>query len=473
MAVSEVDAMDINEGEDFDETERRIFLQSLIDSSTCLLTFNEAGTISMARNIVFAAERFQLLKDAPESPQNDQGCVGLNVSDVWPAELLPITQIVTHRALSTGEDASLEHTLADDNRNPIHLKLRAGVSGQTGDKNFHLAVTDITAERLRANQIETYGRNLEEANTRLRLALHGSKVTIFEQDLDLRYTFMANQPDMFDEIPVGKTDGDLFGSVGDDLAVLKRDTALSGKEWAGRVDVPNGSDAIVSYDVELEPRYSARGEIIGLIGTAIDLSDLKQHEDAMRLAMREITHRTKNLLAVIQATARRTAAKAPSKEAFVESFAARLSAMSQSHDLLVRSNWRGADMAELVERNARQAGSTREGSFTIHGPSLTLTSESAQHFGMALHELVSNALKYGAMSVEGGEVSATWEEVGDTVHFRWVEKGGPDVTPPSNAGFGTSYLQRAVAMALNAKTSLDFDPAGLQCTIVMPGECFY
>ncbi len=193
----------------------------------------------------------------------------------------------------------------------------------------------------------------------------------------------------------------------------------------------------------------------------------------MRLAMREITHRTKNLLAVIQATARRTAAKAPSKEAFVESFAARLSAMSQSHDLLVRSNWRGADMAELVERNARQAGSTREGSFTIQGPSLTLTSESAQHFGMALHELVSNALKYGAMSVEGGEVSATWEEVGDTVHFRWVEKGGPDVTPPSNAGFGTSYLQRAVAMALNAKTSLDFDPAGLQCTIVMPGECFH
>jgi two-component sensor histidine kinase len=144
--------------------------------------------------------------------------------------------------------------------------------------------------------------------------------------------------------------------------------------------------------------------VIGLIGTAIDLSDLKKHEDAMRLAMREITHRTKNLLAVIQATARRTAAKAPTKEAFVNGFAARLSAMSQSHDLLVRSNWRGADMATLVERNANQAGTVREGSFSIEGPPLTLTSDAAQHFGMALHELVSNALKYGALAVDGGSV---------------------------------------------------------------------
>ncbi|MFN3225065.1 MAG: sensor histidine kinase [Hyphomicrobiales bacterium] len=457
-----------------DDTQDRVLLQSLIDSATCLLTFDEAGTILEARNIGFAAERFSLLPDMPDAIVSDREAIGRSIEEVWPEGLLPITQIVTHRAQSSdGREASLEHTLADTNRNPIHLKLRAGVSGEGPDKRFHLSVADITASRMQAIQVEAYGRNLTEANTRLRLALNGSKVTVFEQDLDLRYTFMANPPDIFVETPLGKSDLELFSETGNELVELKRSTALSGKEWTGRIDVPDQDGGTVSYDVELEPRYSARGDVIGLIGTAIDLSDLKKYEDAMRLAMREITHRTKNLLAVIQATARRTAAKAPTKEAFVNSFAARLSAMSQSHDLLVRSNWRGADLAELVERNASQAGSTLEGSFRIEGPPLTLTSDAAQHFGMALHELVSNALKYGALSVEGGTVEAMWEQAGENVVFRWTESGGPEVLPPDSTGFGTSYLQRAIAMALNAKTDLDFDPAGLKCTITMPGECFY
>jgi two-component sensor histidine kinase len=456
-----------------DDTHDRILLQSLIDSATCLLTFDEAGTIIEARNIGFAAERFALLPDMPDAVVSDRDAIGRSIQEVWPEGLLPITQIVTHRAQSSeAREASLEHTLADTNRNPIHLKLRAGISGEGPDKRFHLSVADITTYRLQAIQVEAYGRNLTEANTRLRLALNGSKVTIFEQDLNLNYTFLANAPEGMEERSLGRSDRDVLGDAGEILEAVKRPVVERGEPWSGRLSIPIG-DATVDYDVELEPRYSARGEVIGLIGTAIDLSDLKKHEDAMRLAMREITHRTKNLLAVIQATARRTAAKAPTKEAFVNGFAARLSAMSQSHDLLVRSNWRGADMATLVERNANQAGTVREGSFSIEGPPLTLTSDAAQHFGMALHELVSNALKYGALSVDGGSVEVVWEQAGEVVVFRWTETGGPEVSPPDATGFGTSYLQRAIAMALNAKTDLDFDPAGLKCTITMPGECFY
>jgi two-component sensor histidine kinase len=458
---------------EYDDTHDRILLQSLIDSATCLLTFDEAGTIIEARNIGFAAERFALLPDMPDAVVSDRDAIGRSIQEVWPEGLLPITQIVTHRAQSSeGCEASLEHTLADTNRNPIHLKLRAGVSGEGEDKRFHLSVADITTYRLQAIQVEAYGRNLTEANTRLRLALNGSKVTIFEQDLNLNYTFLANAPEDMEERSLGRSDRDVLGDAGEILEAVKRPVVERGESWSGRLSIPIG-EATVDYDVELEPRYSARGEVIGLIGTAIDLSDLKKHEDAMRLAMREITHRTKNLLAVIQATARRTAAKAPTKEAFVNGFAARLSAMSQSHDLLVRSNWRGADMATLVERNANQAGTVREGSFSIEGPPLTLTSDAAQHFGMALHELVSNALKYGALSVDGGSVEVVWEQAGEVVVFRWTETGGPEVSPPDATGFGTSYLQRAIAMALNAKTDLDFDPAGLKCTITMPGECFY
>lgn len=472
--------------------QRSLALQALVDSTTCLMSLDENGIVREARNAGFAAARFALLSDHKPMELSDAQCLGLPLDQVWPSAMMPIVDMVSQRALSTDADASLEHTLSDANRNPVHLRLRARVSQEKSPDNdeerlFHLTVTDTTSQKLQINELENYATNLTAANARLRLALQGSKVTIFEQDLDLRYTFMANTPELMGGPPIGKTDPQLFGETGKDLENLKRNLVLDGSSWAGRIDIPSDGGE-VSFDVELEPRFSNHGEVIGLTGTAIDLSDLKQHEDAMRLAMREITHRTKNLLAVIQATARRTASKAPSKEAFVDSFSKRLSAMSQSHDLLVRSNWAGADLEELVKRNARQAGGEREGAFAISGPSLTLTSETAQHFGMALHELVSNALKYGSLSVDGGVVRVSWDFVDQddaqgeleapstepkSVLFTWIEQGGPDVSPPQSAGFGTSYLQRAVAMAMNAQTDLDFAADGLRCSIKMPGDCFH
>lgn len=471
--------------------QRRLALQALVESNTCLMSLDENGVLRQARNMGFAAQRFALLPESWSMDLSDEECVGQPLDHIWPNAIIPIVDMVSQRALSTRADASLEHTLSDANRNPIHLMLRAAISKELsdegdGDRLFHLTVTDMTSQKLQMNELEAYGANLAAANARLRMALQGSKVTIFEQDLDLRYTFMANAPEFIDGSPVGKSDEQLFGDTGQELEILKRNVVLAGSPWSGRIDVPD-SNGQSSFDVELEPLFSNHGEVIGLTGTAIDLSDLKQHEDAMRLAMREITHRTKNLLAVIQATARRTASKSPSKEAFVESFSSRLSAMSQSHDLLVRSNWAGADLKELVKRNARQAGGEHEGAFQIDGPALTLTSEAAQHFGMALHELVSNALKHGALSVDGGSIQISWdaskEDAPETdaqrpgtksgILFNWIEQGGPEVSQPQTTGFGTSYLQRAVAMAMNAKTVLDFAPDGLRCTIEMPGDCFY
>lgn len=475
--------------------QRRLALQALVDSTTCLMSLNENGIVCEASNVGFATERFALLPEHWNMDLTDEECIGQSLDQVWPNAMIPIVDMVSQRALSTRADASLEHTLSDENRNPIHLVLRAAISQDRTNNNderrlVHLTISDTTSQKLQMNELENYGANLAAANARLRLALNGSKVTVFEQDIDLRYTFMANAPEVIGESPIGKSDSDLFGDTGQELEILKRNIVLGGSPWTGRVDLPS-ADGEASFDVELEPLLSKHGEVIGLTGTAIDLSDLKQHEDAMRLAMREITHRTKNLLAVIQATARRTAAKSATKEAFVNSFSSRLSAMSQSHDLLVRSNWAGANLEELVKSNARQAGGEREGAFLIEGPSLTLTSEAAQHFGMALHELVSNALKHGALSVDGGSVHISWkvaeEDVANTanapearrprarrgINFSWVERGGPPVSQPDSVGFGTSYLQRAVAMALNAKTILNFAPDGLRCSIEMPGDCFY
>jgi two-component sensor histidine kinase len=453
-----------------------LVFQTLTGLGTCLVTIDELGTILSASNLGFAAERFALLAEETPEPVSNIDAMGKSIADIWPLQVANLVALACARALGNEGVQSFEHTLHDTNRNPVYLSVKALSELRNDGQAIHLTLTDLTIERMRERQMAVFSDNLEEANLRLRLALSGSKVSVFEQDLDLRYTFMANAPEFLENGGIGRTDLELFGlEVGGRLTDIKF-AVLEGKpSWSGRVVVPTETGETVEFDVELEPRMSSHGDVIGLIGTAIDLSDLKRHEDAMRLAMREITHRTKNLLAVIQATARRSAAKSESVEAFIDSFSKRLEAMSHSHDLLVSSDWRGADMATLIRRQGDQAGGIREGAFKVEGPKLTLTSEAAQHFGMALHELVSNALKYGALSSSSGEVAARWYAAdGDDadIVFEWIESGGPAVAQPSRSGFGTSYLQRAVAMALNGTTELDFDQAGLRCRIKMPGACF-
>ena len=450
--------------------------RTLDSLGTCVLVLDEQGTIVSVSNLGFAAARFAVLTETPGMPAGDAEAVGRPLADIWPQPLHPLVSLACSRALRQDGVQSFEHTLHDLNRNPVYLSINAQAVRTPGSTCIHLTVTDLTLERLRERQMQAYDANLEEANTRLRLALQGSKVTVFEQDLDLRYTFMANPPAFLDDGAIGRRDPDLFGlEGGTGLEEIKRAVITGRSRWSGRFEVPGAAGQRIEYDLRIEPRLSPHGEVIGVIGTAIDLSDFKRYENALRLAMREITHRTKNLLAVIQATARRSATTSASKEEFVESFSRRLAAMSQSHDLLVRSNWSGADMATLVRIQGEQAAGSAEQGLAIDGPELTMTTEAAQHFSMAIHELLSNALKYGALSRPGGTVCVRWTEPDTTdgsVTFDWVETGGPTVEAPARRGFGTSYLQRAVAMALQATVDLRFEPAGLACRIRLPASCF-
>ena len=451
--------------------------RTLVDLGTCLLTLDDKAVVVAASNLGFAASRFSLLQGHAPEPLGDAEAIGRELQTLWPTDVCKLVELASLRAMAAEGVQRLEHTLHDLNRNPIYLQINTLREPRGESHLIHVTLTDMTLERVRERQLRVYTQNIEDANTRLRLALSGSKVTVHEQDLELRYTFMANAPPFLPDGGIGKSDLELFGEdVGRRLTDIKLNLIATRKPWSGRVQVPLKNGTAHEYDVRIEPRYSAHGEVIGVSGTSIDLADLKKYEDAMRLAMREITHRTKNLLAVIQATARRSAARADSKEAFVESFSNRLEAMSRSHDLLVGSNWTGVDMEALIRRQVEQAGASADRSFLVEGPPLTLTSEAAQHLGMALHELVSNALKYGALSAEGGSVRATWStghgDTGMDVVFEWIEQGGPEVGTPTRTGFGTSYLQRAVAMALGGATELDFAKEGLRCRMELPERCF-
>jgi two-component sensor histidine kinase len=168
--------------------------------------------------------------------------------------------------------------------------------------------------------------------------------------------------------------------------------------------------------------------------------------------------------------ARRSVSPGVPSTDFVDSFIERLSGLAQSHDLLAREDWRGISMNELV---TSQIGHLRTGTaerLILEGPDVTLTPVAAQNLGMAIHELSTNAVKYGALSVAGGQVQITWsldkdDDGGDRMRLSWVERGGPVVQEPSRRGFGRFVIEAIAARALNGTVDLRFEPEGVSCVI--------
>jgi two-component sensor histidine kinase len=188
--------------------------------------------------------------------------------------------------------------------------------------------------------------------------------------------------------------------------------------------------------------------------------------------MRELTHRSKNLLAVIQAMARQTARHAGSIDGFLNQFAARLQALAASHDLLIRESWHGASMIELIRSQLSTYIDRGGGQVTIEGPDVALRPEAAQNLGLALHEMVINAAKFGSLSVPDGRLSVSWgpQQSGEGVVLEWREQSGPRVKPRRKRGFGSLVIERNLSRSIDATVTMNFDPAGLHCVIDIPAS---
>ena len=310
---------------------------------------------------------------------------------------------------------------------------------------------------------------------RYETALRGSQVTVYTQDRDLRYMSISNSMlGRSAEAMLGCTDSEIL--AGDGAAAImaaKREVLATGE--VRRAEIPlEDAHGIRWHDLHIEPLRNETNEIIGLTCASVDVTERKEGEAHLRLLLRELTHRSKNLLAVIQAMARQTANHAGSTDAFLKQFGSRLQALAASHDLLVRESWYGASLGELIRS---QLSSYLDGSavqVSIEGPSIALKPEAAQSLGLALHELAINAAKFGALSVPTGRVSITWirreTTVDNAVELDWREQLGPKVKARRKKGFGTMVIERNLARALDAKVNMDFDPDGLHCHIVIPAS---
>jgi PAS domain S-box-containing protein len=210
------------------------------------------------------------------------------------------------------------------------------------------------------------------------------------------------------------------------------------------------------------------GQVERITGVAADITDRRRREEQIQLLMREVNHRSKNLLSVVQAVAFQTAS-ASEPEDFTRKFSDRLQGLAASHDLLVHNGWRGIPLDELVRSQLSHLRDMVGRSIMVKGPSVQLTPHSAQTLGMALHELTTNAVKYGALSAETGSVEIVWELRQDAetkvLALAWREENGPAVSPPRSRGFGTTVLTRVVEEAFGGKVVLDYAASGVIWTL--------
>ncbi|HYC15872.1 MAG TPA: HWE histidine kinase domain-containing protein [Pseudolabrys sp.] len=310
---------------------------------------------------------------------------------------------------------------------------------------------------------------------RYETALRGSRVTVYTQDRDLRYTSISN-PMLGRSVEdiLGHTDAEIMTSDGSAaLVAVKREVLATGETKRAELPVED-APGMRWHDLHIEPLRNEAGDVVGLTCASVDVTERKEGEAHLRLLLRELTHRSKNLLAVIQAMARQTARHAGSVESFLTQFGARLQALAASHDLLVRESWYGASLDELIRSQLAGYLDAPVNQVSIEGPALALKPEAAQNLGLALHELVVNAAKFGALSVPSGRVSIIWtrrdDQDGNAVDLDWIEQLGPKVKIRRKKGFGSMVIERNLVRALDAKVNLEFDPNGLRCHIAIPAS---
>ncbi len=205
---------------------------------------------------------------------------------------------------------------------------------------------------------------------------------------------------------------------------------------------------------------------VSVVGTVADITERKEREEKEHLLMREVNHRAKNMLSVVDAIAHQTATRSP--EDFVERFSERIQALSANQDLLVRNEWKGVEIEDLVHAQLAPFASLIGSRIAVHGPKLCLKAAGAQAVGLALHELATNAGKYGALSTDMGRVDICWEIDGDALTMSWTERDGPLVSAPKRRGFGTIVMERMAERSVDGTVDLDYPPSGLTWRLTCP-----
>ena len=253
---------------------------------------------------------------------------------------------------------------------------------------------------------------------------------------------------------------------GDDLvSIATEGHAIQGLEaQSGRPASP-ATDLIISA----APLRLDADKISGCVVTLVDNSDRKAIEKRQALLLRELDHRVKNTLAMVMSIPSRTSANVIDLNDFRTRFNSRLQALAATHILLADAAWSGLMLSSVVRRELAPYTTSAGPRLILQGLDREVSPDIAIAFGMVIHELTTNAVKYGALSRESGVVTITGREQGDAIYaVQWTESGGPEVQPPAQAGFGQTLISRSLKRGKEGGVTVDFAPAGLSCEMLVP-----
>lgn len=329
------------------------------------------------------------------------------------------------------------------------------------------AAEDITA----AKAVEA---ELRGSMARLRLALEAGRMAAWEADLKTRRLTASGEfnrllgfpPDLhltIDEVEARYRPGEAVRLT----ALARESLARDQRFFEAELEFvrPDGAPLWLLMRAELVP--DGNGGLGRAVGVLMDISGRKADEERLRMLAREVDHRANNLLTIVQGAV--ALSTAPSVPEFKAGLTGRLAALARAHQLLAEGRWMGADLRRLAEDELRPFETDDPNRLRIEGPACALAPAAAQSVAMVLHELATNAAKYGGLSRPEGRVSLAWAapDADGFLTLRWTESGGPPVRPPSRKGLGTAMLRRALGGPMNGRTTLTWDPQGLRCELVL------
>jgi two-component sensor histidine kinase len=242
-------------------------------------------------------------------------------------------------------------------------------------------------------------------------------------------------------------------------------TGVSVRAQEVHIERPDGSRGIALVDIEAVK--DNEGNIVGAVNCFQDITERKRSEAQIIELAREAEHRTKNILATVLATVRLS--RSDTSDDLKQLIEGRINALAQVHGLFVQSRWAGAELRALATQELSPYCGETEGRVRIDGPPVMLEPNTAQVIAISLHELATNAAKYGSLSATDGRVEIAWSRTADgRLSLRWIEAGGPTVAPPTRRGFGTRIMENIIVGQLRGEVHFDWRDQGLACEIVLP-----
>jgi len=314
-------------------------------------------------------------------------------------------------------------------------------------------------------------RALDEANQRFVHALKTTHVSMAQQDLELRYQWVHNLPGPLNAKPIiGRLPAEVFPA---EAAAALREAGLRALEQKNLVqnELTVQFDGVARYfDQSIEPLWRD-GEIVGLLTTAIDATEHRRRQEELTLLLSEVTHRTKNLLAVIQGMARQSSRSATDVQNFVQKFNGRIRALAATHELLVETKWRGVELRRLLNAVWQAAWPAGGHAIVMRGPPCALGPECAQNVAVAVHEMAANAVSH-LDGARAPDIVISWAPVAAEnfagLELVWREKAPARPAPESD--FGSTLVEDLLPRATEGPSRIAYDESGLLWTLRIDGR---